>query len=447
MQGFHVRLGLYCVAPFLGFREIEGGFMSTTLSQAPAVDSVVRYSNTAIEKIKEINSNLDEDLLRMTLKPKREIVVEIPLRRDDGKFVSYQGYRVQHNDARGPFKGGLRYHPTVTLAEARILAHLMSLKTAVVNIPYGGGKGGIAVDPRSLSQRELETLSRNFTNLLGDNIGPLVDIPAPDVNTNAQIMAWIVDEYCKKHGHSYGVVTGKPLELGGSLGRDEATGRGVMIATREAAKERGLDIKKATVVFQGFGNVSSFGARLIEQELGGKIIGVSTSQGAIYNKKGFDLAAAEEYYRKIKSLKGFPGVEWMSNEDLLTQDCDVLIPGAMENAITAKNASKIKASIIVEAANDCTDTEADKLLNERGIFVVPDILANAGGVVVSYFEWVQNLSNHYWEISQVRNELEKIMVNAYTRVSAVNREHKLSMRISAYTVALERIVKAMALRA
>lgn len=420
--------------------------MSTTLSQASSVDSVVRYSKMAIEKLKEINPSLDEELLRMTLKPKREIVVEIPLRRDDGKWTSYQGYRVQHNDARGPFKGGLRYHPTVTLSEARILAHLMSLKTGVANIPYGGGKGGITVDPRTLSQRELETLTRNFTNLLGDNIGPLLDIPAPDVNTNSQVMAWIVDEYTKRRGHSYGVVTGKPLELGGSLGRDEATGRGVMIATREAAVERGLDLKKATVIFQGFGNVSSFGARLIEKELGGKVVGVSTSQGAIYNKKGFDLAAAEEYYKKIKSLKGFPGVEWMSNEELLVQDCDVLIPGAMENALTAKNAAKIKASIIVEAANDCTDAEADKILNDRGIFVVPDILANAGGVVVSYFEWVQNLNNHYWDIASVRKELEKIMVAAYGRVSTVNREHSLSMRIAAYTVSLERIVRAMQLR-
>lgn len=420
--------------------------MSTTLTQAQTVDSVVRYSNTAIEKLKELNSSLDEALLRMTLRPKREIKVEIPLKRDDGSWTSYQGFRVQHNDARGPFKGGLRYHPTVTLAEARILAHLMSLKTAVVNVPFGGGKGGIAVDPRTLSQRELEALTRKFTNLLGDNIGPEIDIPAPDVNTNGQIMAWMVDEFGKFHGHQYGVVTGKPLEIGGSVGRDEATGRGVMIATREAARERGLDMKKAKIVFQGFGNVSSFGAKLIENELGGKVIGVSTSQGAIYNKNGFDLAAAEEYYQKIKSLKGFPGVEWMTNEELLEQECEILIPGAMENAITQKNAAKIKASIIIEAANDCTDTEADAILNERGVFVVPDILANAGGVIVSYFEWVQNTSNRYWDLSDVRNELERYMVAAYNKVSALNSEQKLNMRTSAYMVAIERIVKAMLLR-
>ena len=232
--------------------------MTTTLSKKPACDAVTAYALAAIEQLKKLDPALDPDFLRAIVKPKREIVVEVPLRKDDGKFVTFQGYRVQHNDARGPFKGGLRYHPSVDLNEARTLAHLMSLKTAVVNIPYGGGKGGIACDPKQLSMRELETLTRNFTNLLGSNIGPLTDIPAPDVNTNAQIMAWIVDEYSKRHGNSLGVITGKPIELGGSLGRDEATGRGVMYCTREAAKEKGMDLKKARVVFQGFGNLASF---------------------------------------------------------------------------------------------------------------------------------------------------------------------------------------------
>jgi glutamate dehydrogenase (NAD(P)+) len=421
--------------------------MSTTLSKPSTPEtSVVRYTKQAIEQMKSLESLRDPDLLKAVLKPKREIVVEIPLRRDDGKYVSYQGYRVQHNDARGPFKGGLRYHPTVDLQEARTLAHLMSLKTAVVNIPFGGGKGGIAVDPKQLTSNELERLTRKFTTLLGENIGPLIDIPAPDVNTNGQVMAWIVDEYAKSHGHSYGVVTGKPLELGGSIGRDEATGRGVMYATREAAREKKLDLKKAKVVFQGFGNVSSFGARLIEQELGAKICGVSSSQGAIYNKNGIDLNAAETYYHKNKGLKGFPGCEWMTNDELLVQECDVLIPGALENAITMRNAKSLKASIVIEAANDCTDAEADAALNERGVFVVPDILANAGGVVVSYFEWVQNLNNHYWEIKQVRSELERLMVAAYNQVSSVAQKRKLSMRMGAYHVSIERIVKALELR-
>ncbi|HEY9784339.1 MAG TPA: Glu/Leu/Phe/Val dehydrogenase [Candidatus Obscuribacterales bacterium] len=420
--------------------------MSTTISKKMLLDSATAYSLEAIELLKKKDPTLDPDVLLATTKPKRQIILEIPLRTDDGKYVMFQGYRVQHNDARGPFKGGLRYHPTVDLNEARTLAHLMTLKTAVVNIPFGGGKGGIAVDPRKLSNRELEQLTRNFTNLLGDNIGPLLDIPAPDVNTNSQIMAWIVDEYTKRHGQSLGVITGKPIELGGSLGRDEATGRGVMYVTREAAKEKGIALKGAKVVFQGFGNLASFGARLIEQELGAKVIGVSTSQGAVYNKNGLDLDGAEAYYRKNKGLKGFPGVEWMTNEELLVQDCDILIPSALEKAITAKNASQIKAKVIVEGANDCTEADADKILAERKIFVVPDILANAGGVVVSYFEWVQNLNNHYWEIAKVRQELERIMVAAYNKVSSTANEHHMTMREAAYCVAIERIARAMILR-
>lgn len=420
--------------------------MSTTVSKELVVtDSVTRYSLAAVEQLCKMSA-IDPDVLQLAVKPKREISLEVPLRRDDGKVVSYRGYRVQHNDARGPFKGGLRFHQTVDLSEVRTLAHLMSLKTAVVNIPFGGGKGGIAVDPRQLSARELEALTRKFTNLLGDNIGPAVDIPAPDVNTNGEIMAFIVDEYGKTHGHTYGVVTGKPLELGGSVGRDEATGRGVMYATREAAREIGLNTSGAAVIFQGFGNVSSFGARLIEQELGGLITGVSTSQGAIYNKKGIDLIAAEQYYHKNKGLKGFPNVDWMTNDELLLQPCEILIPGALEKAVTAANAGKVKAKILVEAANDCTDAEGDKILKDRGIFVVPDILANAGGVVVSYFEWVQNLNNHYWEITQVRSELERIMVAAYNKVSSTAKENQIPVRMAAYVVALERITRAMTLR-
>lgn len=423
--------------------------MTTTLSPslfAPAITSVTRYSLLAIAQMQQLDSGIDPDLLRAIIRPKREIVVEIPLRRDDGSFTTFQGFRVQHNDARGPFKGGLRFHPSVTVDEARTLAHLMSLKTAVANIPFGGGKGGIACDPRQLSLRELERLTRTFTNLLGDNIGPNRDIPAPDVNTNGQIMAWIVDEYSRQRGQSWGVVTGKPLEMGGSVGRDEATGRGVMLATREAAREKGLDLNASTVIFQGFGNVSSFGARLIQRELGARVTGISTSQGAIFNPRGFDLDAAESYYHAHGNLRGFPDVQWMSNEELLVQPCDVLIPGALENAITARNAGQIKASIVVEAANDCTDAAADGILNERGILVIPDILANAGGVIVSYYEWVQNLNSHYWELAQVRSELEKTMVAAYNTVSATARERRLSMRIAAYTVAMERIARAMLLR-
>jgi len=420
--------------------------MSTALSKALTGDAVTKYTMAAIEQMTSVGGFIDQDVLLAIAKPKREIIVEIPVRLDNGKYTTFQGYRVQHNDARGPFKGGLRYHPNVDLNEARTLAHLMSIKTAVVNIPFGGGKGGIACDPKQLSLRELETLTRNFTNLLGENIGPLIDIPAPDVNTNPQVMAWIVDEYSKRRGHSWGVVTGKPLELGGSLGRDEATGRGVMLTTREAAREKGLDLRGAGVVFQGFGNVASFGARLIEQELGAKITGLSSSQGAIYNSRGINLDSAAEYYYKHRSLKGFSGGDWMSNEELLLQQCDVLIPSALEKAITDRNAHLIKAKILVEGANDCTTADADQILEECGIFVVPDILANAGGVVVSYFEWVQNLNNHYWEIEQVRREMEHIMVSAYNQVSSTAQERRMSLRVSAFTVAIERIARAMILR-
>ncbi|MCA9803452.1 MAG: Glu/Leu/Phe/Val dehydrogenase [Cyanobacteria bacterium HKST-UBA02] len=408
--------------------------------------SVAAYTKAAIDKMMETDSSLDEDLLRSIIRPKRQILVEVPVRKDDGTYATFQGYRVQHNDARGPFKGGLRYHPKVDLAEVKILACLMTLKTAVVNVPFGGGKGGIAVDPRQMSSREVERLTRNFTNLLGSTIGPEKDIPAPDVNTDGQIMAWIVDEYCQRYGQKPGVVTGKPIELGGSLGRDEATGRGAVLMAREAAKELGLDMSKATVIFQGFGNLASFGAKIIEEEYGSKVVGVSTSKGAIYNKKGFDIVAAHAYYRKNGSLKGFPNVEWMTNEELLEQECDILIPAALENAITAKNAKKIKAKIVSEGSNDCTESEADKILHDRGIFVIPDILANAGGVIVSYFEWVQNLQNHYWDLEKVRDELEKVMVRAYSQVSARSREYHNSYREAAYIIALDRVARAMELR-
>src|SRR5579885_940622 len=382
-----------------------------------AADVVTTYATNAIKQLMEHEMFIDIDVLNSINRSKREIIVEVPLRRDDGKYVTFRGYRVQHNDARGPFKGGLRYHPTVDLKEVRTLAHLMSLKTAVVNVPFGGGKGGITCDPRQLSGRELETLTRNFTNLLGDNIGPLIDIPAPDVNTSAQVMAWIADEYSKRRGQCWGVVTGKPLE-----------------------------VSRAAVIFQGFGNVASFAAKLSHEELGARVVGLSSSKGAVYNAGGINIEAAERYYRKHVSMKGFTGGEWITNEELLAQPCDVLIPCALGDAVNARNAARIKAKIVVEGANDCTSVEADRILQQQGVFVVPDILANAGGVVVSYFEWVQNLNNHYWGIDQVRKELERIMVTAYNKISSVSRESRISMRLAAYTVAMERIARAMILR-
>lgn len=420
--------------------------MDTAVKKAPGKTAVATYTESAVKTIEANDATIKSDILRAIQRPKRQIVVEVPLRRDDGTYVTYQGYRVQHNDARGPFKGGLRYHPAVDLAEVNTLAFLMSLKTAVANIPFGGGKGGIQVDPRLMSPREVEALTRNFTNLLGGNIGPDRDIPAPDVNTTAQIMAWIVDEFGKRKGLQLGVVTGKPIEVGGSLGRDEATGRGAIITAREAAKELKMDMKKATVIFQGFGNLASFGAKIAEEEYGSTVTGVSTSKGAIYNKKGIPLQAAQDYYTANGSLKGFGGVDWMTNEELLEQECDILIPAALELAVNMRNANKIKAKVIVEGANDCTESEADKILHERGVFVIPDILANAGGVIVSYFEWVQNLDNHYWELSHVRDELEMTMVKAYNQVSALSKEYHVSYREAAYVIALTRIARAMQLR-
>ena len=421
--------------------------MSSTVNKKKVAEkSVETYTREATERIIRDYPKVDADLLQSIIKPKRQIIVEVPVRLDDGTYKTYQGYRVQHNDARGPFKGGLRYHPDVDLEEVKTLAYLMTLKTAVVNVPFGGGKGGIAVDPRKMSPREVEILTRNFTYLLGTTIGPEKDIPAPDVNTGGQIMAWIVDAYCQKYGQKPGVVTGKPIELGGSLGRDEATGRGAVLMAREAAREIGLNLSGARVIFQGFGNLASFGARIIEEEYGSVVVGVSTSKGAIYNPKGFSLAEAEAYYHKNGNLKGFAGADWMTNEELLEQDCDILIPAALENAINTRNVDKIKARIISEGANDCTQAEADKILKEKGVFVVPDILANAGGVIVSYFEWVQNLQNHYWDLERVRSELEQIMVKAYSQVSAHSKEHQTSYRESAYMIALDRVAKAMALR-
>ncbi len=419
--------------------------MNNTRNSSGA-DSVTRYTLAAIEHLLEQDSALDADQLRLILKPQREIIVEVPLRKDDGQLICVKGYRVQHNDARGPYKGGLRYHPTVDLSEASTLAQLMSLKTAVADIPFGGAKGGLAIDPKQLNNRELETLTRNFIKALGENIGPHTDIPAPDLNTNGQIMEWIADEYGKNHKDPLAVVTGKPVESGGSLGREEATGRGLMIVVQKAALEKGLDLKKAKVILQGFGNVASNAARLIEKELGAKIVGLSTSQGGVFNPDGIDLESAQAHYLANKTLKGLPSVTWMTNAELLAQECDILIPAAMEKAINEDNAASIKASIIVEAANDATTAEADAILNERGIFVVPDILANAGGVVVSYFEWLQNLDRVCWDIERVRAELSEKMTSAYEKVSSVSRQRNISLRLAAYVVAIERIAAAMAER-
>lgn len=390
--------------------------------------------------------DLTEGILQLMQVPQREVIVQVPLIRDDGSLTSFMGYRIQDNNARGPFKGGLRYHPDLDLAEARALARLMTLKTALLGIPFGGAKGGIAVDPRHLSNFERQRLTRGFVDAIVDVIGPDTDIPAPDVNTNALVMGWFVDQYRKLRGYSPAIVTGKPLELGGSVGREEATGRGVMYVVREAARDAGIDLPEARVIVQGFGNVGSSAARLIRAELGSKIVGLSTSAGAIYASEGIDVQSAHSYYLKERSLRGFPDADFISNEELLSMDCDILIPCALGNAITAANAASIKARLIVEGANDCTDPLADRQLFERGIVVVPDILANAGGVVVSYFEWVQNRTAFSWELQEINQQLEKFMVATYRRVQDFAQKSSLRLRMSAYVLSNERCARALIAR-
>lgn len=393
---------------------------------------------------KKINLNDESAMLIRT--PDRELRVEVPVMMDDGKLHSIIGYRVQHNNARGPYKGGIRYHQEVDLDEVRALASLMTWKTAVTDIPFGGAKGGITIDPTRLSQGELERMTRSFTSKIDLIIGPSEDIPAPDVNTNAQTMAWMMDEYCKAHGYSPGVVTGKPVELGGSLGRDEATGRGVCIALREAAKTHHLDLKKVTVAVQGFGNVGSHTARILEQEMGVKVVAISDVKGGVYNPRGVRYIDAVNQLKNTGSILGIKGGVKLSNEELLELKCDVLIPAALGNQLRGDNAGRVQAKLIVEAANGPTTVEADEIFAARKIPVVPDIYANAGGVSVSYFEWVQNVQHFRWEYSRVVNELEKIMTSSYSAVHHISDKHKVSMRIGAFILALERVAKAAKLR-
>jgi glutamate dehydrogenase (NAD(P)+) len=399
------------------------------------------YEQQAFQVIAKLYPELPPSVLNLSLRPQRQITVEVPLQLDNGEITSFTGYRIQYNNRRGPFKGGLRFHPEVDLVEATTLARLMMQKTALVNIPFGGGKGGISCDPRKLSKRELQQLVRNFTNAIASEIGPDKDIPAPDVNTTPEIMGWIFDQYSKLYGESPAVVTGKPEELFGSKGRPEATGRGVMYVTRQAARDIGLELKGAKIVVQGFGNVGYHAAKLLTEECGALVVGLSTSSGGIYKADGIDVDEAQRYYKEFKSLKGFVGSQALTNEALLASPCDVLIPAALGKAITQEVAAKVQAKLVVEGANDCTLPEADEILRSRNIVVVPDILANSGGVIVSYFEWCQNLANQYWPIEQVRSSLEKIIIAAYTSVSNLSNQAKISQRVAAYVIAHERVAR------
>ncbi|MGF6530795.1 glutamate dehydrogenase (NAD(P)+) [Paraburkholderia sp. GAS206C] len=382
-----------------------------------------------------------------TLKrPKRILIVDVPIELDNGTVAHFEGYRVQHNVSRGPGKGGVRYHQDVTLSEVMALSAWMSVKNAAVNVPYGGAKGGIRVDPRTLSRGELERVTRRYTSEIGIIIGPNTDIPAPDVNTNEQIMAWMMDTYSMNQGQTAtGVVTGKPIALGGSLGRREATGRGVFVVAAEAARRIGVDIEGARIAVQGFGNVGGIAARLF-QEAGAKVVAVQDHTGTIFKSTGIDAVALFAYVAKNGGVGGFPEADTIANEDFWTVESDILIPAALENQITEKNAGKIKTKIVVEGANGPTTTAADDILHDKGILVIPDVVANAGGVTVSYFEWVQDFSSFFWTEDEINQRLERVMREAFAAVWQVSSEQKVSVRTAAFIVACKRILEARELR-
>jgi glutamate dehydrogenase (NAD(P)+) len=383
--------------------------------------------------------NLDPGIWRILTHPKRQIIVSCPVQMDSGDIEVFTGYRVQYNITLGPAKGGIRYHPDVTLDEVTALAAWMTWKCAVAHIPFGGGKGGIVCDPTRMSRRELEALTRRYVAEIIDAIGPEKDVPAPDVNTNDQVMAWIMDTYSMHVGHTAtAVVTGKPVEMGGSLGRREATGRGVMIVTREAAKHLGLDINGATVAIQGFGNVGSVSAERLAA-IGARIVAVTDWKGGVYNERGLDIARLAAHVREQKTVDGFPDADPLTNDDLWSLDVDVLIPAALENQITMENAPQIRARIVSEGANGPTTPEAHRHLHERGVFVIPDILANSGGVTTSYFEWVQDRHGYFWEESEVNQRLEKKMCEAFDDVLQTSLRYKVDLRTAAYIVAISRV--------
>jgi len=389
--------------------------------------------------------NLDEGMWKILRNPNREIILHIPVQMDDGRLEVFTGFRVQHSIARGPAKGGIRYAPDVTLDEVRALASWMTWKCAVVNIPFGGAKGGVVCDPRLLSAGELERITRRYTAELLDYLGPERDVPAPDVNTNEQVMAWIMDTYSMHVRHTVtAVVTGKPLDLGGSQGRRQATGRGCMIVCNEALKKLGMD-RQARVIIQGFGNVGREAAALMHQA-GYRIVGVAEINAGLYCPRGIDVPALIQYRQEQGTVEGFPGCEPADPHDILTYDCEVLLPAAVENQITSHNAGRLRARVVIEGANGPTTALADEILGEKGIFVAPDILANAGGVTVSYFEWVQDRQGYFWSEEMVNERLEQIMRASFHDVHAYAQNHQVSMRTAAYMLAIARVAFAVNLR-
>ncbi len=404
------------------------------------LDTVSFFFNRAADHL-----GLNEQLRTILLTPKRVVRVEIVTESDAGGFLHHMGYRVQHNLARGPMKGGLRYHPSMDEDHAASLASLMTWKTAVVDVPYGGAKGGINCDPSKLSEAELYRITTAFVEAIKEVIGPNIDIPAPDVNTNAQIMGWIMDEYSKYYGFSPGVVTGKPVDLFGSLGREEATGRGVMYVLQECLQESKRKLSDVSIAIQGFGNVGTHAARLMAAQ-GGKIVAVSDISGGIANDEGIDIPALLDWVKEHKTVQGFPGATAIPGDKVLTYKADVLIPAALEEAITADNADAVQAKIIVEAANGPLTLEGHDILVAKGVTVIPDILANAGGVTVSYFEWTQNIQQFRWEEAKVVEELDKVMRRAYRSVSEIAARNQLDLRTAAFVLAIKRVARAAASR-
>lgn len=408
--------------------------------KASVYENVSRQFNKAADLM-----GFDSEIRKILAKTQNEIVINFPVKMDDGHIEILTGYRVQHNNVLGPYKGGLRYHPAVDIDEVRALATWMTWKSAIVNIPFGGAKGGIQCDPWKYSQAELQRMTRRFTFALGCSIGPEFDIPAPDVNTNSQIMAWILDTYLSTqppHTRQANVhiVTGKPVESGGSLGRDKATGQGVVYTIEEWAKDRKFDLKSATYFVQGFGNVGSW-ASILLQPYGAKMVAVEDVCGAYYNPDGIDPEDVNEYFKKNRTFDGFPKLKKIDHKQFLSTEADIFIPAALENQITAETAPLFDVKVIAEGANGPTDPDGDEILQKKGIDMIPDILCNAGGVIVSYFEWLQNKRSEFWDLEEVDRKLRKIIVGGYERVRAAAKEHKTDWRTAAYIVALTRLEK------
>lgn len=415
--------------------------MTTAVREVSVFGDAIAYFNEAANLLE-----LDSSMRAILTHPSRQIIFSIPFQRDSGEFEVYTGYRVQYNFARGPAKGGIRYHPGVTLDEVTALAFWMTWKCAVVDLPFGGAKGGVTCDPSTLSMNELERITRRYAAELVEVVGPDKDVPAPDVNTTPQIMAWFMDTYSMHMRQSVpGVVTGKPLAIGGSRGRVEATGRGVTILALDEMSHMGIRPEEARVVIQGFGNVGMYAAKLFV-ERGCKVVGISDVTGAYYNERGIDIAAAVEYAARNHNLEDFKGGEKISNAELLVADCDVLVPAALEKVLTAENAGRVRAKLIVEGANGPTTPEANRIFNDRGIVVIPDIMGNAGGVTVSYFEWVQDRMGYFWKESEVNERLEDVLLTNFHELRKIVNLHKIPYRTAAYMIAIDRVVQSLKLR-